>query len=138
MRFFQKLPAQSYERMIRDIPATSWGRILASDPILKKEVLEGFSLQPGKFSKMLYQPRIMGRIRRKLQKDKIFLEEMLAEWKEEQSATVSYLTMLDSDFIAKNLSKIRALVGPARFASAFTPWPFWPAVGGGRDHRRRF
>ncbi len=111
---FSKIPVQAYDRMIMDIPATSWSRILASNPILKKEVLEGFSLQPGKFSKMLYQPRIMGRIRRKLQKDKIFLEEMLAEWKEEQSATVYYLTMLDSDFIAKNLSKIKDLVGPAR------------------------
>jgi len=111
---FSKIPVRFYDRMIRDIPATTWIRILASNPILKKEVLEGFSLQPGKFSRMLHQPRIMGRIRRKLQKDKIFLEEMLHEWKEEQSAIVSYLAMFDCDFIAKNLLKIKDLVGPAR------------------------
>ena len=112
---FSKLPAQFYERIIRDIPATAWVRILTSDPILKKVVLEGFSLQPGKFSRMLHQPPIIGRLRRELQTNKILLEKILAEWKEEQSATVSYLAMLDSDFMAENRWKIRDLIGPARF-----------------------
>ncbi len=112
---FSKIPARFYDRMIRDIPATAWVRILASDPALKKEVLEGFSHQPVKFSRMLHQPLIMGRLRRKLQTDEVFLEKMLGVWKEEQSEVVSYLAMLDSDFIAKNLWKIRALLGPERF-----------------------
>jgi len=112
---FSKIPARFCDRMIRDIPTATWVRVLASNPILKKEVLEGFSLQPGKFSKMLHQPRIMGRLRRKLQTDRTFLGKMLAEWKEEQSAIVSYLAMLDTDFIAKNRWKIRALLGPERF-----------------------
>jgi predicted RNA-binding protein with PIN domain len=112
---FSKIPARFCDRMIMDIPTATWTRVLASNPILKKEVLEGFSLQPGKFSKMLHQPRIMGRLRRRLQTDKTFLEKMLAEWKEEQSAIVSYLAMLDTDFIAKNRWKIRALLGPERF-----------------------
>jgi hypothetical protein len=112
---FSKLPARFYERIIRDVPTTTWVRILASDPILKKRVLEGFSLQPGKFSRMLYQPQIMSRLRRELQTDKIFFEKIFAEWKEEQSATVSYLAMLDSDFIAENRWKIRDLLGVERF-----------------------
>jgi predicted RNA-binding protein with PIN domain len=112
---FSKIPARFCDRMILDIPTATWIRVLASNPILKKEVLEGFSLQPGKFSKMLHQPRIVGRLRRKLQTDKTFLEKMLAEWKEEQSAIVSYLAMLDTDFIAKNRWKISALLGPERF-----------------------
>lgn len=112
---FSKLPAKFYERIIRDVPSTTWVRILGSDPILKKRVLEGFSLQQGKISRMLYQPRIMSRLRRELQTDKIFFEKIFAEWEEEQSATVSYLAMLDSDFIAKNLWKIRALLGAERF-----------------------
>ncbi len=112
---FSKLPARFYERMIRDVPAATWVRILASDPILKKKVLEGFSLQPGKISRLLYQPQIMSRLRRELQTDKIFFEKILAEWKEEQSATISYLAMLDSDFIAKNLWKLRALLSAERF-----------------------
>jgi hypothetical protein len=112
---FSKLPAQFYEQIIRDVSTATWVRILASDPILKKGVLEGFSLQPGKFSRMLYQPQIMSRLRRELQTDKIFFEKIFAEWKEEQSATVSYLAMLDSDFMAENRWKIRGLIGPARF-----------------------
>ncbi|MGA2404032.1 MAG: NYN domain-containing protein [Syntrophobacteraceae bacterium] len=112
---FSKFPAQVYERIISDIPAAAWVRILASDPIVKKEVLEGFSLQPGKFSRMLYQPPIMSRLRRRLQTDKILFEKVLAEWKQEQSAVVSCLAMLDGDFIAENQRKIRGLLGPERF-----------------------
>jgi len=41
---FSKLPAQFYEQIIRDVSTATWVRILASDPILKKGVLEGFSL----------------------------------------------------------------------------------------------
>jgi hypothetical protein len=112
---FSKIPPRFYDRMISDIPATTWVRILTSNPILKKEVLEGFSFQPGKFSRMLHQPLIMGRIRRKLQTDKIFLEKILAEWKEEQPTIVSYLAMLDTDFLAENRLKLCALLGPERF-----------------------
>ncbi|MGC9967127.1 MAG: NYN domain-containing protein [Syntrophobacteraceae bacterium] len=110
-----KIPARFYDRLIRDIPATTWARVLASNPILKKEVLEGFSLQPGKFSKVFDQPQVMGRLRRKLQMDKNSLKKILAEWKEEHSAIVSYLAMLDIDFLAKNGPKLSALLGPERF-----------------------
>ena len=110
-----KIPALFYEQLIRDIPETTWARILASNSILRKEVLEGFSLKPGKFSGMLNQPRIMGRLLRKLQTDKNLLKKTLAEWKEEQSAVVAYLAMLDTDFLAGNGRKIRALLGPERF-----------------------
>ncbi len=112
---FLKIPARFYDRLIGDIPATTWVRLLASNPILKKEVLEGFSLQPAKFSRMLYQPQIMGRLRRKLQTDKKLLKKILAEWKEEQSAVVSYLAMLDPDLLAKNGRKLKVLLGPERF-----------------------
>ena len=64
---------------------------------------------------MLYQPPVMGRLRRRLQTDKIFFEKVLAEWKQEQSAAVSFLAMLDADFIAENRRKIRDLLGPERF-----------------------
>jgi hypothetical protein len=110
-----KLPALFYEQVIRDIPATAWVRILASDPILKKGVLEGFSHQPAKLSKMIYQPAIMSRLRSEIQANRTLFEQIVAEWKDEQSATVSYLAMLDCDFIAENLLKIKDLVGPARF-----------------------
>jgi Skp family chaperone for outer membrane proteins len=112
---FSKIPARFYDRLIGDIPATTWVRLLASNPILKKEVLEGFSLQPAKFSRMLYQPQIMGRLRRKLQTDKKLLKKILAEWKEEQSAVVSYLAMLNPDLLAKNVRKLKVLLGPERF-----------------------
>ncbi len=69
-----KLPARFYERIARDIPATARVRIPASDPIVNKGVLEGFSLQPAKFSRMLYQPPMMGRLRRELQTNKVFFE----------------------------------------------------------------
>jgi Skp family chaperone for outer membrane proteins len=101
--------------MIADISTATWVRILISNPILKKEVLEGFSLQPAKFSRMLQQPRIMGRLRRKLQTDEAFFEKIMVEWKQEQSAVVSYLAMLDADFLAKNRGKICALLGLERF-----------------------
>ena len=110
-----KFPAPFFDRIIADIPAITWVRILASNPSLKKEVLEGFSLQPAKFSRMLPQPLIMGRLRRRLQTDKMLFEEVLAEWKEDKSAVVSYLAMLDSDFIAENHREIRSLLGPERF-----------------------
>ncbi len=110
-----KFPALFFDRIISDIPAITWVRILASNPSLKKEVLEGFSLQPAKFSRMLAQPLIMSRLRRRLQTDKILFENVLAEWKEEKSAVVSYLAMLDSDFIAENHRKIKSMLGAERF-----------------------
>ncbi|SPF44980.1 hypothetical protein SBDP1_520035 [Syntrophobacter sp. SbD1] len=110
-----KLPARFYERIIRDIPSSAWVLILTSDPILKKVVLEGFSLQPAKFSRMVLQPPIMNRLRRELQTNEKFFEKILAQWKEEQTAVVSYLGMLDSDFIAQNIWKLRDLLGPERF-----------------------
>ena len=97
-----KFPALFFDRIIKDIPAITWISILASNPSLKKEVLEGFSLQPAKFSRMISQPLIMSRLRRRLQTDKILFEDVLTEWKEEKSAVVSYLAMLDNDFIAEN------------------------------------
>ncbi len=111
---FSKLPARFFDRIIEDVPATTWVRIIGSDPILKRRVLEGFSLQPAKFSRMLLQPSIMNRLRRELQTDEAFCEKVLAEWKEEQSAAVSYLAMFDSDFLVENLWKIKDLLGPAR------------------------
>lgn len=110
-----KLPAQFYDRVTKDIPASTWVRILIANPILKREVLEGFSLQPGKFARMLVQPQIIGRIRRRLQNDRDFFKKILAEWEEEQSDTLSYLAMLDGDFIVANWRKIRDLLGPERF-----------------------
>jgi len=111
---FSKLPDRFFDRLIKDVPAATWVRILGSDPILKKRVLEGFSLQPAKFLGMVFQPPIMNRLRRELQKDKGFFKKILAEWKDEQSAVVSYLVMLDGDFLAENVWKIRNLLGPAR------------------------
>ena len=61
-----KFPARFFDRIITDIPAAAWVRILASNPGVKKEVLEGFSHQPAKFSRMLFQPPILGRLRRRL------------------------------------------------------------------------
>ncbi|MHC1726551.1 MAG: NYN domain-containing protein [Syntrophobacteraceae bacterium] len=109
------LPALFYDRLIRDIPAITWVRILASNPILKKEVLEGFSLQPGKFSRMITQPVIMGRLLRRLQNDGPLLEKILTEWREEHGPIISYLAMLDSDFLTENWRKIKDLLGPERF-----------------------
>ena len=71
--------------MVRDIPEATWVRIFASDPILRKEVLEGFSLKPGN-SPECSTSLIMGRLRRKLQTDGNLFKKILAEWKEEQSA----------------------------------------------------
>src|SRR5208337_4554518 len=110
-----KFPALFFDRIINDIPAVTWISILASNRSLKKEVLEGFSLQPAKFSRMISQPLIMSRLRRRLQTDAILFEKVLAEWKEEKSAVISYLAMLDDDFIAENYRKIRGLVGSERF-----------------------
>ena len=63
---------------------------------------------------MLYQPGIMGRLRRRLQTDRNLLKKILAEWKEEQSAIVSYLAMLNTDFLAGNGRKLCALLGSER------------------------
>ena len=110
-----KIPARFYDRLIRDIPATTWVGLLASDPILKKEVLEGFSMQAGKLSWALSQPRVMGRLHRKLQTDRSLLKEILAEWKKEQPSIISFLSMLDTGFMAENSHKLNALLGPERF-----------------------
>lgn len=112
---FSKVPARFFDRMIGDISTAGWVRILDSHPIVKREVLEGFSQQPGKYSKMLHQPLITARLRRRLQSDRNFLKIILAEWKAEQPSIVSFLAMLDGDFIAGNLSGLIALVGPERF-----------------------
>jgi len=109
-----RLPDIFYEQLLRDIPATTWSRVLASDLIAKKTILEGFSLQPEKFSRSINQPVIIKRFRRAIQANPVFFDKVLSEWKEEQPAIFSYLSMLNSDFITQNLWKIRDLLGPAR------------------------
>lgn len=120
-----KLPAQFYERLIKDVSATTWVRILTSNPILKREVLEGFSFQPGKFARVLVQPLIVGRLRRRLQSDRDFLGKILAEWREEQPTVVSYLEMLDRDFLITNWKQVRDLLGPERFCIGLSVLEFF-------------
>lgn len=110
-----KLPAQFYDRIIKDIPAAAWGRVLASHPIVRREVLEGFSSRPGSLAKMLAQPLIIGRLRRRLQSDPALRTNTLAVWREEHQVVVAYLEMLDRDFLAANWMQIRDLLGPERF-----------------------
>jgi len=83
------MPAQFYDRVIRDIPASTWIGILSANPIVKREVLEGFSLQPGKFSRTLAQPLFIDRLRRRLQADRRFLANALTAWEAEQPAALA-------------------------------------------------
>ena len=112
---FSKLPAEFYEGMMKDIPAATWVRILTSNPMLKKDVLEGFSLQPGKFTKTLSQPLVISRLKRRLQLDKDFLKQALAGWEEDRPEILAYLAMLDRDFIGDNWKRLKDLLGPLRF-----------------------
>ena len=112
---FSSLPDEFYEGMIKDIPAATWVRILTSNPILKKDVLEGFSLQPGKSLKTLAQPLVIARLLRRLKLDRNILKQALSGWEEDQPAIPAYLAMLDRDFIAANWKKFRDLLGPVRF-----------------------
>jgi hypothetical protein len=112
---FSKLPAEFFEAMIKDIPAAIWVRILIANPIVKKDVLEGFSHQPGKFTKALSQSLVINRLRRRLPLDTNILKEALAGWEEDHPEILAYLTMLDGDFIAAHWRQLRDLLGPARF-----------------------
>lgn len=115
--FFSKLPVSFYETVIRDIPAAAWGHILDSDPNERKKVLEGFSGRQAKSSKIFHRPPVMDRLRRGLQNNTGFLERVLARWKVEQAAVVSYLAMFSVDFISTNLWKLKDLFGPARLCA---------------------
>ncbi|MCE5336270.1 MAG: NYN domain-containing protein [Desulfobacteraceae bacterium] len=110
-----EMPLQFYDRIIQDISAPAWVAIFSANPIVKKEVLEGFSLQPGKVSRTLSLPLVAGRLRRRLQLDRSFLARVLTAWEAEQQAVISYLSMLHPEFILANLGKLRDLLGPERF-----------------------
>lgn len=117
-RFFLKLPVTFYEQVIRDIPAAAWGPILDSDPNEKKKVLEGFSSRQVKSSKIFFhRPPVMDRLRRELQTNGVFFRKVLARWKVEQVAAVTYLAMFGTAFVGKNLWKLRDLFGPARLCA---------------------
>lgn len=123
------LPAQFYDQLIRDVSPGVWVRILGSNPILKRQVLEGFSLQPGKFSRMVTQPVIMGRLARKLQSDRAFLVEIMEEWTIEHTAIITYLGALDFDYLKEFWRNIRDLLRPERLLIALYSMGFLAEEG---------
>lgn len=123
------LPAQFYDQLIRDVSPGVWVRILGSNPILKRQVLEGFSLQPGKLSRMITQPVIMGRLARKLQSDRAFLVEIMEEWTTEHTAIITYLGALDFDYLKEFWRKIRDLLRPERLLIALYSMGFLAEEG---------
>ena len=69
-------------------------------------------------------------MRRRLQTDRNLLKKILAEWKEEQSAIVSYLAMLNTDFLAGERAGSYALCsGPSVCAWAFIRLACWTGTG---------
>jgi regulator of replication initiation timing len=115
---FSKLPLPFYETVIRDIPAAAWVSILELYPNEKKRVLEGYSSR--KSSQLFHRSPVMDRLGAELQTNRALLEKALAGWGQERLTEVSYLGMFCPDFIARNLWKLRDLLGPGRlFAGLF-------------------
>ena len=115
--FLPKMPVQFYELVIRDISAPAWGRIFEANPDEKKKVLEGYSIRSAKSSQIFHRPPVSERLCRQLQTNGAFLQKVLAVWRGERPAEISYLAMLSADFISKNLWKLRDLFGPARLCA---------------------
>ncbi|MDR3554220.1 MAG: NYN domain-containing protein [Syntrophobacteraceae bacterium] len=110
---FSKLPLPFYELVVRDIPAPAWGHILESNPDEKIRVLEGYSIRKAKSSQIFHRPPVLERLCRELQTNAIFFGKVIGRWRAEKPTEVSYLAMFSSDFISRNVWKLRDLFGPA-------------------------
>jgi len=109
------LPSSFFDRIIKDIPSETWGRILQDNPSLREALLEGFSARPNKLARLFRQLQIQVRLRRFLQSERHVLDLVLTIWGQEKLSFVAFLEMLDRSFLLDNWDHLRSLLGPARF-----------------------
>lgn len=112
-----KLPLQVHGRLIAEISAESLAKILKENPDVRKEVLGGFSLRPKNLDRTLSNPVTVIRLQRRLHSDIDFFNSVLDAWCEE-STTMTYLSMLDGDYVFARWRQLRDLLGPERFCLA--------------------
>ncbi len=114
LEILSKVPVRVFERLVKDLPAESLAEILKENPSIRKDVLGGFSLRPKNIAQTLSSPVTIARLQRRLHGDMQFFNLVLDVWCEESTA-MSYLSMLDGDFVLARWKQLRDLLGPERF-----------------------
>lgn len=109
-----QLPASFFDVLIQDVSAATWSRLIQHNPSLRARVLEGFSARADRLPRLIRQPQLTARLRRLLQQDTDFLEEVLKVWGQEKLALMAFLEMLHEEFVQENFLHLKNLLGPER------------------------
>jgi hypothetical protein len=106
------IPGPFLDGLIGTVSSAGWQCLMEARPEVRTALAQGFSAKPGKLLRLLQHPELHSRLRRLLQHDPALLAATLEVWGQEHLPLLSFLEMVQPDFLLEYLEDFRDFLGP--------------------------